>query len=222
MGPGTENNMLSKKRFLEALDIIVAMFPEAHGELEWETPFQLLIATILSAQATDKGVNKATPGLFAKYPNPESLAQADIADVEQCIRTIGLYKTKAKNIVKTSQMLVENFNSELPRDKKLLQILPGVGRKTANVVLGETYGIPGIAVDTHVERISKRLDIVPQKASVLEVEEKLMKLIPEERWVESHHHLIFFGRYHCTARAPKCEECPVLEYCKFGKKNLNE
>lgn len=117
MGPGTENNMLSKKRFLEALDIIVAMFPEAHGELEWETPFQLLIATILSAQATDKGVNKATPGLFAKYPDPESLAQADIADVEQCIRTIGLYKTKAKNIVKTSQMLVENFNSELPRDK---------------------------------------------------------------------------------------------------------
>ncbi|MGL4247702.1 MAG: endonuclease III, partial [Lactococcus garvieae] len=192
--------MLSKKRFLEALDIIVAMFPEAHGELEWETPFQLLIATILSAQATDKGVNKATPGLFAKYPDPESLAQADIADVEQCIRTIGLYKTKAKNIVKTSQMLVENFNSELPRDKKLLQTLPGVGRKTANVVLGETYGIPGIAVDTHVERISKRLDIVPQKASVLEVEEKLMKLIPEERWVESHHHLIFFGRYHCTAR----------------------
>ncbi len=120
-------------------------------------------------------------------------------------------------------MLVADFGGilpDLPKDKKLLQTLPGVGRKTANVVLAEAYGIPGIAVDTHVERVSKRLDIVAQKATVLEVEEKLMKLIPEDKWVQSHHHLIFFGRYHCTAKKPKCAGCPVLDYCKFGKKYL--
>ena len=215
--------MLSKKKYLEALEIIENMFPDAHGELVWKTPFQLLIATILSAQATDKGVNKATPALFAAYPDAQTMAQADISDIESHIRTIGLYKTKAKNILKTAQMLTEEFDDllpNLPKDKKILQTLPGVGRKTANVVLAEAYGVPGIAVDTHVERLSKRLDIVPQKATVVEVEEKLMKFIPEEKWVQAHHHLIFFGRYHCTAKKPKCSECPVLEYCKFGKKYL--
>ncbi|MEK4722767.1 endonuclease III [Lactococcus sp. FSL W8-0209] len=215
--------MLSKKRYLEALKIIEDMFPQAHGELEWETPFQLLIATILSAQATDKGVNKATPALFAAFPDAQTMSQANVEEIEKLIRTIVLYKTKAKNILRTSQMLVTDFGDllpDLPKDKKVLQTLPGVGRKTANVVLAEAYGIPGIAVDTHVERVSKRLDIVPQKATVLEVEEKLMQLIPEEKWVQAHHHLIFFGRYHCTAKKPKCADCPVLDYCKFGKKYL--
>lgn len=217
--------MLSKKKYLEALEIIEEMFPQAHGELKWETPFQLLIATILSAQATDKGVNKATPALFAAYPDAETMAEASVEDIEQKIRTIGLYKTKAKNILKTAQMLTTQFKDELPdlpKDKKVLQTLPGVGRKTANVVLAEAYGIPGLAVDTHVERVSKRLDVVPQKASVLEVEEKLMKLIPKEKWSQAHHHLIFFGRYHCTAKKPNCETCPVLEYCKFGKNYLKK
>lgn len=217
--------MLSKKKYLEALEIIEEMFPQAHGELNWETPFQLLIATILSAQATDKGVNKATPALFAAYPDAETMAEASVEDIEQKIRTIGLYKTKAKNILKTAQMLTSQFKDELPdlpKDKKVLQTLPGVGRKTANVVLAEAYGIPGLAVDTHVERVSKRLDVVPQKASVLEVEEKLMKLIPKEKWIQAHHHLIFFGRYHCTAKKPNCETCPVLEYCKFGKNYLKK
>lgn len=214
--------MISKKKFLEALQIIDKMFPDAHGELNWETPFQLLIAVILSAQTTDKGVNKATPKLFAQFPDAESLAKADLTAVEDCIRTIGLYRTKAKNIVKTAQMIVTEFNGRLPKDKKTLQTLPGVGRKTANVVLGEAYGIPGIAVDTHVERISKRLDLVPQKATVLEVEERLMKVVPEERWTKTHHQLIFFGRYHCTAKNPKCDNCPVFDYCKFGVKNVTK
>lgn len=214
--------MLSKKKFLEAMEIIDEMFPDAHGELNWETPFQLLIAVILSAQATDKGVNKATPALFAAYPDAESLAKAELSDVEERIRTIGLYKTKSKNIVKTAQMLISDFEGQVPLDKDLIQKLPGVGRKTANVVLSVAFGIPGIAVDTHVERVSKRLDIVPQKATVLEVEEKLMKLLPEESWGQAHHQLIFFGRYHCTARNPKCESCPVIDYCKFGQNRLGE
>ncbi|MFC4652430.1 endonuclease III [Lactococcus nasutitermitis] len=212
--------MLNKKDFLKALNLIEQMFPEAHGELNWQTPFQLLIATILSAQATDKGVNKATPALFANYPDAKSMARADILEVEGYIKTIGLYHMKAKNIVRTAQMLLEKFDGELPKDKKLMQTLPGVGRKTANVVLAEAYGIPGIAVDTHVERISKRLNIVEENASVLDVERKLMAYIPEEKWVKSHHHLIFFGRYHCTAKNPDCESCPVLKYCKFGQERL--
>lgn len=210
--------VLSKKRFTEVLDIIADMFPEAHGELTSDTPFQLLIAVILSAQATDKGVNKATPALFAAYPDSKSLAQAAVSDVERLIKTIGLYRSKAKNIIRTAIMIEEDFGGQIPQDKALLQTLPGVGRKTANVVLGDAFGIPGIAVDTHVERISKRLQLVKQSATVTEVEEKLMKVVPEEKWITTHHRLIFFGRYHCTARAPKCTACPVLPYCHFGGK----
>lgn len=210
--------MLSKKRFLEVLDIMAEMFPDAQGELVAETPFQLLIAVILSAQTTDKGVNKATPALFAAYPDSLSLSQAKVSDVEQLIKTIGLYRGKAKNIIRTAEMIETEFGGELPRDKALLMTLPGVGRKTANVVLGDAFGIPGIAVDTHVERIAKRLQLVKQSATVLEVEDKLMRVIPEDQWVDAHHRLIFFGRYHCTARAPKCQTCPVLPYCQFGEK----
>jgi endonuclease-3 len=212
--------MLSKQKFLQVLEIIAEMFPQAHGELKAETPFQLLIAVILSAQATDKGVNKATPALFAQYPDSRSLAQADISEVASLIKTIGLYHSKAKNIVGTAVMIEHDFGGELPRDKKLLQTLPGVGRKTANVVLGDAFGIPGIAVDTHVERVSKRLHLVKQSATVTEVEEKLMKVVPESEWIVTHHRLIFFGRYHCTARAPKCPVCPVLAFCQYGEKHV--
>ena len=212
--------MLSKQKFLNVLAIIADMFPEAHGELDAATPFQLLIAVILSAQATDKGVNKATPALFAKYPDSQSLSLADVSDVENLIKTIGLYRSKAKNIVRTAEMIETEFGGKIPRDKDLLQTLPGVGRKTANVVLGDAFGIPGIAVDTHVERVSKRLQLVKQSATVTEVEEKLMKVVPEKDWVVTHHRLIFFGRYHCTARAPKCVVCPVLPYCHFGEKTV--
>lgn len=210
--------MLSKKRFLEVMAIIADMFPDAHGELVADTPFQLLIAVILSAQTTDKGVNKATPALFAAYPDSRSLSQAAISDVESLIKTIGLYRSKAKNIIRTAEMIETEFGGEIPQDKDLLITLPGVGRKTANVVLGDAFGIPGIAVDTHVERIAKRLQLVKQSATVLEVEEKLMHVIPESEWVGAHHRLIFFGRYHCTARSPKCHACPVLPYCHYGEK----
>jgi endonuclease-3 len=196
--------MLSKQKFLNVLAIIADMFPEAHGELDAATPFQLLIAVILSAQATDKGVNKATPALFAKYPDSQSLSSADVSDVENLIKTIGLYRSKAKNIVRTAEMIETEFGGEIPRYKDLLQ----------------TLGIPGIAVDTHVERVSKRLQLVKQSATVTEVEEKLMKVVPEKDWVVTHHRLIFFGRYHCTARAPKCVACPVLPYCHFGEKTV--
>ncbi|HEY0222679.1 endonuclease III [Lactovum miscens] len=216
--------MISKQKFLEALEIINEMFPDAHGELNWNTPFQLLVATILSAQATDKGVNKATVALFEHFPTVTSMANAEIVEIEQFTKTIGLYHNKSKSLKKTAEMLLEwgYSNNELPKDKKELQLLPGVGRKTANVVLGEVYGIPGIAVDTHVERVSKRLSLVKQEASVIEVEEKLMKVIPEDKWVSSHHHLIFFGRYHCTAKNPKCNFCPLIVYCNFGQARMKE
>ncbi|GAB6660279.1 endonuclease III [Streptococcus uberis] len=197
--------------------IIADMFPEAKGELEWEKPYQLLIAVILSAQTTDKAVNKVTPFLWAKYPNLEDLASANLTDVELILKSIGLYKTKARNIIKTAQILVDNYNGQVPKTHKELETLPGVGRKTANVVLGEVYAIPGIAVDTHVSRVAKRLNISSQDADVKEIEADLMQKIPKKDWVISHHRLIFFGRYHCLAKNPKCEVCPLQSYCLYYK-----
>lgn len=212
--------MLSKKKTLEALSLMSDMYPDAQGELNHGTPFQYLIAVILSAQATDVSVNKATPGLFEAFGTPEELAQAPIEEVMDKIRTIGLYKTKAKNIIKTSQMIVSDFNGNIPETKKELMSLPGVGRKTANVVAGDMFGVPSIAVDTHVERVSKRLRICKQSATVNEVEDVLMKKLPEETWVKAHHTMILFGRYHCTARKPQCEGCPLLSMCADGTKRL--
>jgi endonuclease-3 len=209
--------MLSKK-IMSALSEMINLFPDAHGELNAHNPFELLIAVILSAQTTDVAVNKVTPMLFAAYPTPSALAKADIEDIIEKIKAIGLYRNKAKNIIAASQMLIDEFNGEVPPSHSKLIKLPGVGRKTANVVLGDAFGIPGIAVDTHVERIAKRLQIVKKDASVLEVEQTLMKNIPNNLWVKAHHTLIFFGRYHCTAKKPKCAKCPLLEMCEFGQK----
>ncbi|SQG83298.1 endonuclease III [Streptococcus uberis] len=206
-----------KVRLKKIMAIIADMFPEAKGELEWEKPYQLLIAVILSAQTTDKAVNKVTPFLWAKYPNLEDLASANLADVELILKSIGLYKTKARNIIKTAQILVDNYNGQVPKTHKELETLPGVGRKTANVVLGEVYAIPGIAVDTHVSRVAKRLNISSQDADVKEIEADLMQKIPKKDWVISHHRLIFFGRYHCLAKNPKCEVCPLQSYCLYYK-----
>lgn len=208
---------IGKVRLKKIMDIIADMFPEAKGELEWEKPYQLLIAVILSAQTTDKAVNKVTPFLWAKYPNLEDLASANLADVELILKSIGLYKTKARNIIKTAQILVDNYNGQVPKTHKELETLPGVGRKTANVVLGEVYAIPGIAVDTHVSRVAKRLNISSQDADVKEIEADLMQKIPKKDWVISHHRLIFFGRYHCLAKNPKCEVCPLQSYCLYYK-----
>lgn len=208
---------IGKVRLKKIMAIIADMFPEAKGELEWEKPYQLLIAVILSAQTTDKAVNKVTPFLWAKYPNLEDLASANLTDVELILKSIGLYKTKARNIIKTAQILVDNYNGQVPKTHKELETLPGVGRKTANVVLGEVYAIPGIAVDTHVSRVAKRLNISSQDADVKEIEADLMQKIPKKDWVISHHRLIFFGRYHCLAKNPKCEVCPIQTYCLYYK-----
>lgn len=208
---------IGKVRLKKIMAIIADMFPEAKGELEWEKPYQLLIAVILSAQTTDKAVNKITPFLWAKYPNLEDLASANLTDVELILKSIGLYKTKARNIIKTAQILVDNYNGQVPKTHKELETFPGVGRKTANVVLGEVYAIPGIAVDTHVSRVAKRLNISSQDADVKEIEADLMQKIPKKDWVISHHRLIFFGRYHCLAKNPKCEVCPLQSYCLYYK-----
>lgn len=212
--------MLSKEKTMEALSRMYDMFPDALGELHSDSPFQLLIAVILSAQATDVSVNKATPALFKAYPTPEALAQAPIEDIIEKIKMIGLYRNKAKNIKACAQMLLDNYDGVVPNSREELIKLPGVGRKTANVVLGDAFGVPAIAVDTHVERVTKRLRICKLSASVTEVEATLMRKIPKELWVKSHHTLIFFGRYHCTARSPKCEICPLLDMCQEGKDRL--
>ena len=211
---------VGRERLKKILAIIGEMYPEARGELEWETPFQLLIAVILSAQTTDKAVNKITPNLWKKYPEIADLANANLEDVEDCLRTIGLYKNKAKNIVKTARAILRNFDGKVPKTHKELESLPGVGRKTANVVLAEVYGILSIAVDTHVSRIAKRLNISAPDADVTEIEQDLMKKIPKKDWILTHHRLIFFGRYHCLAKKPKCDICPVQSYCKYYKDNV--
>ena len=200
--------MLSKAKTLQAVLEMQKLFPDAHCELDHQTPFQLLIATILSAQATDKGVNKVTPKLFAIYPNAHALANSEEEVVIECIQSLGLYRNKAKNIRLCAQQLVERFNGEVPRTREEL------------VQLSVAFGLPAFAVDTHVERISKRLQMVKQSASVLEVEETLCKKLPKELWGKAHHWMIFFGRYHCTARKPKCASCPLLDICAYGQKEV--
>lgn len=214
--------MLSKKQINECLDIIGDMFPEAECELVHSNPFELVIAVALSAQCTDVLVNKVTKHLFQKYKTPEDYLSVPLEELRQDIRSIGLYRNKAKNIQKLSQMLIEDYGGEVPRDRDELIKLPGVGRKTANVVVSVAFGIPAIAVDTHVERVSKRLGICRWKDSVLEVEQTLMKKVPKEDWSVTHHRLIFFGRYHCKARRPQCESCPLLDMCREGQKRLKK
>ena len=204
----------------EILDQLEIMFPEAHCELIHESTFQLLIAVILSAQTTDASVNKVTPALFEKYPTANELARADLKDVENIIRNIGLYRNKAKNIIACAKELVENYDGEVPSNMKQLTSLSGVGRKTANVVMSVAFDIPAIAVDTHVERISKRLGLAKQQDSVLQVEVKLKRKLNRQRWNRAHHLFIFFGRYFCTAKNPKCSECPFIENCREKNKNL--
>ena len=212
--------MLSKTKTIEAVQTMGDLFPDAHCELNHRNAFELLIATILSAQATDVGVNKVTPRLFERFPTPAHLAEASEEAVIECIQSLGLYRSKAKNIRLCAQQLLERFNGEVPSTREELVSLAGVGRKTANVVMSVAFNIPAFAVDTHVERISKRLQICRQKDTVLEVEETLCRKIPKELWSIAHHWMIFFGRYHCIARKPKCHECPLLEMCAFGQREV--
>lgn len=211
---------LGRERLRNVLAIIGEMYPDAHCELDYQTPFQLLVAVILSAQTTDKSVNKVTPQLWQHYPTIADLAAANVVDVENDLRTIGLYKNKARNIVKTARAILQDFDGVVPKTHKELESLPGVGRKTANVVLAEIYKVPSIAVDTHVSRVAKRLNISAQDASVTEIEHDLMKKIPKRDWIVTHHRLIFFGRYFCLAKNPKCAICPVQSYCKYYKDHV--
>ncbi|AIM24963.1 endonuclease III [Melissococcus plutonius] len=212
--------MLSKEKTMEAINIMYEMFPNAKGELNRKNPFEYLIAVSLSAQTTDVSVNKVTPALFAAYPTPEALANAPIEAIIEKIKTIGLYRNKAKNIKACAEQLVERFDSQVPQTHKELMSLPGVGQKTANVVMADMFNEPSLAVDTHVERVSKRLRFCSLKANVSQVEEMLKKKVPKHLWIKTHHTLIFFGRYHCFARNPKCPVCPLLYMCPEGKKRL--
>lgn len=204
-------------RILNTLD---EMFPDAHCELNHKNAYELCVAVVLSAQTTDVSVNKATPALFERYPTIDDLAAADQSDVEQYIKKIGLYRSKAKNIIGLAQYAKEHYNSQIPNTMEELVQMPGVGRKSANVVLSVCYNIPAFAVDTHVERISKRLGFARKNDTVLDVEKKLMKKIPKSRWNEMHHKFIFFGRYFCTAKKPNCSECSLKDICKEKNKNL--
>ncbi|MBB6175579.1 endonuclease-3 [Anoxybacillus tengchongensis] len=212
--------MLTKQQIRYCLDEIANMFPNAHCELVHRNPFELLIAVVLSAQCTDALVNKVTKQLFEKYKTPKDYVSVPLEELQQDIRSIGLYRNKAKNIQQLCRILIEQYNGEVPKSRDELMKLPGVGRKTANVVISVAFGVPAIAVDTHVERVSKRLGICRWKDSVLEVEETLMKKIPKEEWSVTHHRLIFFGRYHCKAQSPKCDVCPLLHLCREGKKRM--
>ncbi|MGP4082882.1 endonuclease III [Pseudalkalibacillus sp. R45] len=214
--------MLTKKQIREVLDEIGNMFPEAHCELHHTNPFELTIAVLLSAQCTDALVNKVTPGLFEKYKSPEDYLAVPLEELQEDIRSIGLFRNKAKNIRKLSEILIHEHGGVVPQSRDELVKLPGVGRKTANVIVSVAFGEPAIAVDTHVERVSKRLGICKWKDSVLEVEKTLMRKIQKEEWSETHHRLIFFGRYHCKSQNPQCTTCPLLYLCREGQKRMKK
>lgn len=213
---------MNRKQFAHVLDVIADMFPDARCELNHRNPFELTIAVVLSAQCTDETVNKVTAKLFQKYQSPEDYVAVPLQELEQDIRSIGLYRNKAKHIRNLCQVLIDQYDGQVPRTYEQLVGLPGVGRKTANVVVSNAFGVPAIAVDTHVERVSKRLGVANWNDSVLEVEKKLMRKVPQEEWTMTHHRLIFFGRYHCKAQKPQCHVCPVLDMCREGKKRMKK
>jgi len=191
--------------------------PKPETELNYSDAFELLIAVILSAQATDKGVNKATDKLFPVANTPEAIYALGVEGLKEYIKTIGLFNTKAENVIKTCAALIEHHDSQVPEDRKALEALPGVGRKTANVVLNTAFGHPTMAVDTHIFRVSNRTKIAPGK-NVLEVENRLLRVVPKEFLVDAHHWLILHGRYTCIARKPRCQSCIIEDLCEFKDK----
>ena len=193
--------------------------PSPDTELHYKNPFELLISVILSAQATDISVNKATDKLYPVAATPEAIHALGVAGLKPYIRTIGLFNSKAENIIKTCRILIDEYDSQVPRTREALESLPGVGRKTANVILNTAFGEPTIAVDTHIFRVSNRTGIAKGKTP-LEVEKRLLRLTPEEFKKDAHHWLILHGRYTCKARRPLCGECPIVEWCEYNKKEL--
>jgi endonuclease-3 len=204
----------------EAFRRFKAANPVPRGELQHINPYTLLVAVVLSAQATDAGVNKATPALFALADKPEKMVKLGEPRVRDLIKTIGLYRTKAKNVVALSQMLIDAHGGEVPRDREALEALPGVGRKTANVVLNIAFGEPTIAVDTHIFRVGNRTGLAVGKTP-FDVEMKLMEVVPERYRLHAHHWLILHGRYTCVARRPLCEKCIIADLCKWPGKTVN-
>ena len=189
-------------------------YPNAQCELVYSKDYEFLIAVMLSAQTTDKSVNQATAILFKKYKTVEELANADLSDVEFIIRHLGMYQVKAKNVIKIAQILVKQYDGKVPKDPEALLAMPGVGNKTKNCVLGELYNIPLLAIDTHMQRVAKRLGIADEKDSVEKIEQKYMSIIPKERAVKTNHQIIWFGRYFCKALSPECANCKLKEFCK--------
>lgn len=209
---------MKNKEILEKLDL---MIPNPVCELKYNKDYELLIATVLSAQCTDARVNKVTEVLFKKY-DIFKLAKANLNDIEKIIYSCGNYKKKSVYIKEIAKKLIEDYNGCVPNNRRYLENLPGVGRKTTNVVLSNIYDIPAIAVDTHVERVSKRLALAKEDDSVFKVEEKLMKKIPKNLWSRTHHQLVLFGRYICKSKNPDCVKCLLKEYCKYYKKNKSK
>ena len=208
---------MSPKNRVAFFAALAAAMPDPRSELEHSTPFELLVAVILSAQATDKSVNLATLKLFPVARTPQAILDLGPQGLESYIRTIGLYRTKAKNVIATAKILVEEHGGEVPRTREALERLPGVGRKTANVVLNVAFGEPTIAVDTHVFRVSNRTGLAPGD-DPLEVELKLLKVVPPKYLQNAHHYLILHGRYTCVAKKPLCGRCPVYAQCAFPEK----
>jgi len=208
---------LNKNKRAEIFQRLKAQNPEPSTELNYSNPFELLIAVVLSAQATDVGVNKATKKLYSVANTPEAIYALGLDGLKAYIRTIGLYNTKAKNIIKTCKLLIDEYDSQVPDVRSSLERLPGVGRKTANVILNTAFGQPTIAVDTHIFRVSNRTGIAPGK-DVREVEDKLIKFVPDEYKQDAHHWLILHGRYTCIARKPRCGSCVIYELCEFKQK----
>lgn len=204
----------------EILNHLNILYPDARCELNHRNHYEMAVAVVLSAQTTDVSVNKVTPALFKKYPTAEDLAKGDVREIEPYISSLGLYRNKAKSIQGMAQGMVERFHGEVPSTMEELTTLPGVGRKCANVILSECFNIPALAVDTHVTRVSKRLGLAYQKDSVETIERKLKKKIPQDRWIKTHHQMIFFGRYLCHARNPECSRCPFTKICHEKNKNL--
>lgn len=208
--------MVKNEDINKILDILEDTYPEAECALHHKDVYQLIVAVALSAQTTDKSVNQVTPALFEKYPTPYELSEADPEEVAEYIKRIGMYKTKSKNIIGLAKSLVENYEGKVPDDYDALVSLPGVGRKTANVVLSVGFGHQRIAVDTHVFRVANRIGLTNEK-DVLKTELALMDRLPENRWSRTHHSLIYHGRQCCDARKPKCPECAISSYCDYAK-----
>jgi len=205
--------MMNINEFLEKMDL---MIPNPKCELNYNKDYELLIATVLSAQCTDKRVNMVTKELFSKY-DINSLSKANIKDIERIIMPVGTFRRKSEYILEIAKKLVNDYNGCVPNDRKYLESLPGVGRKTCNVVLSNIYDVPAIAVDTHVERVYKRLNIARKNDGVFQVEKKLMKFIPKEKWSRTHHQLVLFGRYICKSKNPDCNDCLLKVNCKYYK-----